>query len=350
MSACSPLTEALDKLSVCDVWEILGLHGTPKPSCRSPFRDDRNASFSIYDGGRRWKDHAIGEGGDAADFVAKACNLSKQDGARRLIELAGTARKTNNSQGNYKNARRDSAPGQKHDPFEKDRTAKRKNWPVFEAPTPAEIETIAELRALSVEGVSLAVQRGLLYCADSHEGRAWILSDCSRVNAQARRIDGKPWQRKAGAKAWTLPGSIASWPVGLPEATHFPAIVLVEGAPDLLASLHLAWCDTATPETRASGKGVDIVANLGVVAMLGAANWLPQNALPHFANKRIRIFQHEDDSGQKAAARWATQLQAAGANVDGYAFSGFIQVNETAVADFNDFIRIHPINGNPSAM
>jgi hypothetical protein len=260
----SPLKEALDKLTVCDVWEILGLDGTPKPSCRSPFRDDRNASFSIYDGGRRWKDHAIGENGDAADFVAKACNLSKEEGARRLIELAGTACKTNNnSPGNYKNARRDAVAGQKQDPFKKEKTAKTKKWPVLEAPTPAEIEAIAELRGLSAKGVSLAVQRGLLYCADSREGRAWTLTDSSRVNAQARRIDGKPWQRKARAKAWTLlPGSVASWPVGLPEATPFPAIALVEGAPDLLASLHLAWCHTATQETIASGKGVDIVETL----------------------------------------------------------------------------------------
>ena len=51
----SPLTLALERLTVFDVWKLLGLEGTAKPFCRSPFRGDRNPSFSIYDGGHRWQ-------------------------------------------------------------------------------------------------------------------------------------------------------------------------------------------------------------------------------------------------------------------------------------------------------
>jgi hypothetical protein len=43
----SPLTLALERLTVFDVWKLLGLEGTAKRSCRSPFRNDRNASFSM---------------------------------------------------------------------------------------------------------------------------------------------------------------------------------------------------------------------------------------------------------------------------------------------------------------
>ena len=71
----SPLKASLERLSVCDVWQRLGVEGKPGrngKACRSPFRPDRNPSFSIYMDGRRWKDHATGEGGDAADFCAKA--------------------------------------------------------------------------------------------------------------------------------------------------------------------------------------------------------------------------------------------------------------------------------------
>ena len=39
-----------------------------------------------------WKDHGTGLGGDA-DFHAAACSLSKAEGARKLIELAGTGHK-----------------------------------------------------------------------------------------------------------------------------------------------------------------------------------------------------------------------------------------------------------------
>src|SRR5215207_3184442 len=95
MSDCaySLLKAALEKLTIPDLWQMLGLKGKPKPSCRFPLgEDDRNASFSIYDGGHRWKDHGTGLGGDA-DFRAAACNLSKAEGARELIELAGTGYK-----------------------------------------------------------------------------------------------------------------------------------------------------------------------------------------------------------------------------------------------------------------
>jgi len=49
----SPLKAALEKLTISDVWQMLGLPGRPTPSCKSPFRDEHNASFSIYAQGRR---------------------------------------------------------------------------------------------------------------------------------------------------------------------------------------------------------------------------------------------------------------------------------------------------------
>ena len=44
----SPLKAALEKLTIFDVWQRLGLEGKPGKTCRSPFRNDRNPSFSIY--------------------------------------------------------------------------------------------------------------------------------------------------------------------------------------------------------------------------------------------------------------------------------------------------------------
>ena len=38
---------------------------------------------------------------------------------------------------------------------------------------------IADLRELSEEGVAIAAERGLLFCADSREGRAWVITDVS---------------------------------------------------------------------------------------------------------------------------------------------------------------------------
>lgn len=55
-----------------DAWEDLGLPGEPSESCRSPFRDDLNPSFSVFDAGRKWRDHGTDEHGDVFDFVQKA--------------------------------------------------------------------------------------------------------------------------------------------------------------------------------------------------------------------------------------------------------------------------------------
>jgi hypothetical protein len=94
MSNDSPLALALGTAQNPELWHRLGLPVTPRTSCRSPFREDKTPSFSIYANGRRWRDHGARAdiGGDAVDFVAHALNLSKSDAARRLIELAGTRR------------------------------------------------------------------------------------------------------------------------------------------------------------------------------------------------------------------------------------------------------------------
>ncbi len=339
VSGCdySPLKAALEKLTIPDVWQMLGVEGRPKPSCKSPFRDERNASFSIYAKGRRWKDHTTGQRGDAADFCAHARGLSPEEGARLLIDLAGTRRVDSVPQGNSGNAKwqgNPSRPGrgnpESYDPLkDPEKARKREGWPVFEAPTQAEIGKVAMLRGLSLEGVSLAAERGLLWCADSQEGRAWIVSDSRRRNAQARRLDGQPWARIGGKKAWTLPGSEAAWPIGLREASSFPAIALVEGGPDLLAAFHLAWCD-----------GVE--ERIAAVAMMGASNRIPEDALRYFADKRVRIFPHHDKAGSDAGKLWAWQLIAAGVKADGFSFAGLMRADGVPIQDLNDFAHVHP--------
>jgi hypothetical protein len=202
---------------------------------------------------------------------------------------------------------------------EEEKARKRQQWPVFDTPTSEEISAIADLRGLSIEGVSLAAERGLLYCADFREGRAYIITDSRRRNAQARRMDGKPWER-IGAKAWTLPGSEAAWPIGLREASSLSAIALVEGGPDLLSAFHLA-------------VACGVEDRIAPVAMLGANHFVPAKALSLFAKKRVRIFLHADEPGLCAARHWARQLRQVAGKVDGFGFDS---------GDLNDFARTHP--------
>lgn len=79
--------EVKERLTIPEVWRILGLPGLVRKKCCSPFRDETRASFSISKEGRYWKDHGTGEGGDVFDFYQKATGLTKAEVHNALFEL-----------------------------------------------------------------------------------------------------------------------------------------------------------------------------------------------------------------------------------------------------------------------
>jgi hypothetical protein len=305
------IADAKARLNIQGLWRHFGFPGEPKPSCHSPFRDDHKPSFSVFDAGTRWKDFATGEAGDAVDFFQRASGLSQKDACRIFIEMA-----SGHLMPAPRPVRRQQA-GAKRKPL----------FPDFCKGTAADFQQLADLRSISVEGVKLATERGLLWFATLKDCPAWIVTDRERVNAQARRMDGQLWP-DIGAKAWTLPGSWASWPVGTKESLDFANIALVEGGPDLLAAFHFIVCE---------GREVDCAP----VAMLGATQRIHADVLPIFAGKRIRIFGHDDDEGRGAVERWARQLETVGADVDAFSFAGLRQVDKSDVKDLNDCTSIY---------
>lgn len=178
-------------------------------------------------------------------------------------------------------------------------------------------------------GLELLTRRGLLWHGRvwdaGAEHPAWIVTDSTRRNAQARRLDALPWQC---GKAKTLPGSMAGRPVGLDESRPFPHIMLCEGGPDFLAALLVAWW----------GGYADSVAP---VAILGAGLDIPDDALPCLVGKEITICQHADTAhtkGQDAAQRWAGQLREAGAASVRFAdFAQSRMADGTPCKDLADF-------------
>jgi len=316
----SLLMEAKARLTIPMLWQVLNLSGKPGRECFCPFHDNRNSkAASVFERGGETFFNCFGgcvdKAVDSAGFLALHLGVSNGEACRRLIEMAGVLPPV------------PQIPRQeKRETEAEEKARKRAGWPKFEVPTKVETRAIADLRNLGPEAVGILADRGLLWCVDSAEGRAWVVTDGSRRNAQARRMDGKPWAR-IGAKAWTLPGSEAGWPVGLREAFPFLAIALVEGGPDMLAAVHLAWCAGVENE-------------VAPVAMLGAANRIPDEALTLFSGKRVRIFGHADEPGQAAAARWAGQLVGLGCDVDGYSFTGLLQSSGPEVDDVNDFANL----------
>ena len=310
------ISEAKARLSIPSLWARLDLPGDcRKNPCKSPFREDKHASFSVFNDGRAFNDLGGYGGGDAVDFLRLATGLSPEAAFTKFLEMAG---------GGVAIA---ALPKREHTPKE---TPPRQKpvFPDFERGTDAELHALADLRKISFAACLIARGAGLLHFETLHGHRAFVLTDDSRLAAQARRLDGQRWEH-IGAKAWTLPGSWAAWPVGLGTGAAYPSFTLCEGGPDLLAALdfiHKAGAETL----------------VFPLAVLGASMAIHEDALPILAGKRIRIFPHADPAGTKAANRWAAQLEAVGADVDCFSFAGLRKAGGSPVGDLNDATQIHP--------
>ena len=313
-SGPSNLADAKARLNIHALWNHFNYTGTPLASCRSPWREDHKPSFSVNADGTLWHDFSTGEAGDAVDFFQRASGLSRKDACRKFLELAG---------GHFMPTPRAArpcvaAPATKPKPV----------FPDFTKGTADDLNHLARQRDISREGLEWASERGLLWFATLKDLPAWIVTDSARVNAQARRMDGKQWEH-IGAKAWTLPGAWASWPIGITEAQDFPAIALCEGSPDLLAAHYLVLWEQATHHSKRDVR-------CSPVAMLGASQRIHADALPLFTGKCVRIFGHDDEAGRGAVERWAAQLATVGADVDAFSFAGLQQVGGKPVKDLND--------------
>ena len=75
--------------------------------------------------------------------------------------------------------------------------------------------------------------------------------------------------------------------------------------------------------------------------MLGRHQIL-KSELRHFSGKHVRIFADADEPGLEAEGQWWSQLEAAGARVDGYSFEGLLRSDGAPVKDLNDFALIDP--------
>jgi hypothetical protein len=83
------LVRAIAALSIDKLWEYFNYPArNGNPVC-SPFREDRTPSFSVYDEGRRWRDHGNDEHGDSFDFYQRAKGQDSKSAFVGFIEMAG---------------------------------------------------------------------------------------------------------------------------------------------------------------------------------------------------------------------------------------------------------------------
>ncbi|MBS0632058.1 MAG: hypothetical protein JSS11_09105 [Verrucomicrobia bacterium] len=206
-----------ERLLIPEVWQKLGLEGRPAESCRSPFREDKNPSFSISKDGKRWKDYGTSQNGDVIDFIAMARQLSKGEAFKVFLEMAGVRPQAPGHAPRAASARRAS--------FKEQATALLPPQPEehpdgmrvpLQSGRPEDRLLVAETRRLTPEAVSLALALRTLTFAIVQGYRCWLLTDAASRIAEARRIDGMPFQEcgpLGRRKAHTLRGSRKSWPL-----------------------------------------------------------------------------------------------------------------------------------------
>ena len=292
--------------------EWLGLGEYAQTSTKCPFHEDSRASFSVYETskGWLWKCHASCGGGDEVAFIERVENLSRPDAIARLGQLAGTSTVEYHSRILPKLA-------EIVFPFDLHRGDR------------TELECVATLRNVNFWAVATMQQNNVLRFGTVCSLACWIVTDDSRLCAEARRMDGTLFPANgvlSERKAHTLKGSKKNWPVGisLPSklTADFRKVLLLEGSGDLVAGYHFAL----------QGKEDWLP-----VAILGASiKGLNPAALLLLQGKRIQIVPHCDTAGRTAAQLWANELAQAGCQVRGFSLEGLHRRDGSPLSDLND--------------
>jgi len=281
--------EAKSRYTILDLWPALNLPGEPKPSCRSPFREERTASFSIYEGGRKWKDHGTGEGGDVIAFIQAATRWSHSEIRDWLLERLGIDH---------------------HDPptapQKPPETRKEIQWP-GELVTGSEStwEAFAKRRGLSYAGVWTMVEAGILRFCKAGGRKCYIVTDDERRAAEIRRIDGGTFRN--GRKAFPLSGVDKSWLLGADLIAGDEDILVIEGATDLLTAF-----DRYVRYRKDGGSR-----RWCPVGILGASvKDIDPGLLQRMRGRHGRIAADGDPPGDRMAEHWTKVLTKVGLSVD----------------------------------
>lgn len=284
--------EARADYTVPGVWKMLRLPGEPKPSCRSPFRDEKSPSFTIFDEGRAWKDHGTGEGGDVIEFIRHAIGGEYGDVRDWLMERLGIDR----TDGAIIQRQRFVKPPQPRKSIE---------WPgeLVEGTEPT-WQAFAAHRGLSPEGVEHAVTQGVLRFTVVDGRKCFVVTDSTRRAAEIRDIRGGLF---GGRKAFPLAGVDKTWLPGAVMLAGMPQearVLITEGATDLLTTIDLY-------------RRYDGPVQWVPCALLGAAcKTLSPDCGALLKGRHVRIVPDADEAGRRMAEHWTDLLRGLGCWVD----------------------------------
>ena len=297
-----------------------------KKSCKSPFREDRHPSFSVYsdDSGYHWKDFGSDDGGDEVTFLARYLRLDEKKHFSALLAIYEAIAT------NAKLVEKATIPNISSSEFP-DRSG-------FRPISADEIQNVSDRRQISIAALTWVHERGLLVAGTVCGLPAYAITDQSGRTIEARPLNqdifpavGELPERKTHS----LKHTDKSFPVGFLESASYPCVALTEGMPDFLAAHDFILREQAPDGNKAKISCVP-------VAMLGSQTIINAEALTVFKNKIVRIFPHADNAGWAGAMKWKQQLLGAGAKtVDFLDLTAVWKATDEKVKDLNDISK-HP--------
>ncbi|MGJ3242170.1 MAG: CHC2 zinc finger domain-containing protein [Opitutales bacterium] len=329
MHSDNRLQEAKERVRIHDLWALYGFEGEPRTSCRSPFREDRHPSFSVTADGLRWKDFATDAGGDVIDFIAEAEGIDNRQACLRLLDIAGLGKEATG----YDRLRaKPQVPN-------KPKKGQKRPKPIpgleqLRRGTRDEKAALLALRRFPAQcrgALDDLEDRGFLRFCDHEDGLVWVVLDETFRNLQMRRIDGMhlPVGDDRSVKAKTWPGSQARFPLGVKQIQPGSHILLVEGGPDLLAASVLVHQRIPKRSRR----------RFSYLAFLGAGQTGEGIDLPDCSGVQATLFQHTDQAGKGAVARWSALLADHGcSDLVTFRFRGMTQPQGPNIKDLADMV------------
>lgn len=294
--------EFRQRYTIPDVWQLLGVSGDPKPSCCCPWREEKNPSFSIYEDGRKFKDHAGDTQGDVIEFVRHSAGLDYKETRRWCAEQLGI---------DLKSGSRPIEPIKirKREPRkETPKPPKEIEWPCDELLEGDQKvwNWFMRKRQYSRPGVWAMVKAGFLRFARVHGHKAFVVTDETQKCAEIRRLDGKRWFEE-GPKAYPLSGVDKSWPLGFSMHSTERQFLAIEGSTDFLSAVDLF----AIHRKRVREAPWLPIGILGASVREFAPEFLGALEGAH-----VRICADPDDDGEIACFEWGRRFRDAGATVD----------------------------------
>jgi hypothetical protein len=280
------------------LWRSFGYPGKPSASCKSPFRDDDNPSFSVFDEGRKWKDHATGDGGDIIEFLKFALG-----GGGGEVHQWLRARLSINTL--------DRKPSSSSSSVLSDTLAKKEiEWPgeLLECNEDT-WNAFAKKRGYCCAAVSVMVRTNLLRFLIINGKKCFVVLDGECRAAEIRAIDRTLFYGRS--KTYPLKGVDKTWLVGanmLCREQPDVSVLVCEGATDLLTAVDLYY----KYRRRLNGKRSWLP-----VTLLGAGcKKLAPECAKLIAGRNVRIVPDADQAGAIMAEQWQQIFHGLGCHVE----------------------------------